>query len=226
VPGHKFSDHFLFGEWTDVVDAWQLGSWDSYRDVSRLGRKTRIGGKQREVLWSIFERVRAGLAEKKVMTWADVFGRLTDDLEAGGKPPFDHAVVDEAQDLGVAEARFLAALAATKPDGLFFSGDVGQRIFQQPFSWKGLGLDVRVALPRCASTIGHRTRSGLAPIGYYPAPSRTWTAMPKAAAVPCLCSTARFRRFRRSRARRKNRKPLGVGSPPGSETAASRKKLR
>jgi len=52
-------------------------------------------------------------------------------------------VVDEAQDLGVAEARFFAALVAGRSDGLFFAGDLGQRIFQQPFSWKALGLDVR-----------------------------------------------------------------------------------
>jgi len=143
VEGHKFSSHFLFGEWSDVVDAWQLKSWETYRDVSRLGRKTRIGGKQREILWSIFERLRAGLAEKKAVTWADVFGRLTDDLAARGAAPFDYAVVDEAQDLGVAEARFLGALSGGKPNGLFFAGDLGQRIFQQPFSWKTLGLDVR-----------------------------------------------------------------------------------
>ena len=143
VEGHKFSSHFLFGEWSDVVDAWQLKSWDSYRDVSRLGRKTRIGGKQREILWTIFERVRTGLAEKKAVTWADVFGRLADDLAADGKTPFEHAVVDEAQDFGVAEARFLGALSGEKPDGVFFTGDLGQRIFQQPFSWKALGLDVR-----------------------------------------------------------------------------------
>jgi ABC transporter substrate binding protein len=60
VPGHRFSEHFLLGEWTDVVDAWQLRSWDAYRDVSRLGRTTRIDGKQRESLWAISERVRAG----------------------------------------------------------------------------------------------------------------------------------------------------------------------
>jgi superfamily I DNA/RNA helicase/mRNA-degrading endonuclease RelE of RelBE toxin-antitoxin system len=143
IEGHKFSSHFLFGEWSDVVDAWQLKSWEAYRDVSRLGRKTRIGGKQREILWAIFERVRAGLAEKKAVTWADVFGRLADDLAAGGKAPFDYAVVDEAQDLGVAEARFFGALSGDKPNGLFFTGDLGQRIFQQPFSWKALGLDVR-----------------------------------------------------------------------------------
>src|SRR5207249_1259094 len=33
--------------------------------------------------------------------------------------------------------------AANRPDGLFFAGDLGQRIFQQPFSWRSLGVDVR-----------------------------------------------------------------------------------
>lgn len=95
VEGHSFSGNFLFGEWSDVVDAWQLKSWEDYRDVSRLGRKTRIGGRQREVLWQIFERVRAGLAEKKALTWSDVFGRLTEHLRTGAPRPFEFAVVDE-----------------------------------------------------------------------------------------------------------------------------------
>jgi hypothetical protein len=34
-------------------------------------------------------------------------------------------------------------MAGANNDGLFFAGDLGQRIFQQPFSWKALGLDVR-----------------------------------------------------------------------------------
>ncbi|MBZ0130583.1 MAG: UvrD-helicase domain-containing protein [Rhodobacteraceae bacterium] len=143
VEGHRFSLHFLVGEWNDIVDAWQLHSWDEYRDVSRLGRKTRIGGKQREILWAIFERVRAGLAERRVATWPDVFGQLTEKLTQKSTMPYDFSVIDEAQDLGVAEARFFAAMAADRGDGLFFAGDLGQRIFQQPFSWKALGLDVR-----------------------------------------------------------------------------------
>jgi superfamily I DNA/RNA helicase len=48
-----------------------------------------------------------------------------------------------AQDVGIAELRFLAALGAGRPDALFFAGDLGQRIFQQPFSWKSLGVDIR-----------------------------------------------------------------------------------
>jgi hypothetical protein len=81
VQGHRFSPRFLIGEWREVVDAWQLATWEDYRD--------------------------------------------------------------EAQDVGVAELRFLASLAANRPDSLFFAGDLGQRIFQQPFSWRSLGVDVR-----------------------------------------------------------------------------------
>ncbi len=138
----RFPTRFLLGEWSEVVDAWQLRTWDAYRDVARLGRKTRIGGKQREALWALFERVRDGLEKRKAVTWADIFGRLTAHLDASA-PPFDFVVVDEAQDVSVPELRFLAALAKGRPDGLFFAGDLGQRIFQPPFSWKSLGVDIR-----------------------------------------------------------------------------------
>src|SRR5439155_12172470 len=39
IGGHKFSQHFLWTEWSEVVDAWQLDTWEAYRDVRRLGRK-------------------------------------------------------------------------------------------------------------------------------------------------------------------------------------------
>ena len=56
---------------------------------------------------------------------------------------YDFAVVDEAQDLSVSQLRFFAVLGGGHPNALFFAGDLGQRIFQQPFSWKSLGVDVR-----------------------------------------------------------------------------------
>jgi superfamily I DNA/RNA helicase len=59
------------------------------------------------------------------------------------KPPFDFAVIDEAQDISIAHLRFLAALGGDRPNSLFFAGDLGQRIFQQPFSWLALGVDIR-----------------------------------------------------------------------------------
>ena len=73
---HKFSPHFLWTEWRMVVDAWQLDSWEAYRDVMRLGRKTRLAESQRAVLWSIFAKVRDGLAAQALLTESRMFQRL------------------------------------------------------------------------------------------------------------------------------------------------------
>jgi superfamily I DNA/RNA helicase len=143
VEGHEFGPHFLVTEWDQVVDAWQLESWEAYRDVARLGRKTRLPEAQRTVLWSIFERVRAELKSRKLITYAELFTSLAAAIAKNKKVVFDFAVVDEAQDISAAHLRFFAALGGGRPNALFFAGDLGQRIFQQPFSWKALGVDIR-----------------------------------------------------------------------------------
>lgn len=139
----RFTLKFLVSEWTDVVDAWQLTSWEAYRDVERLGRKTRLPESRREALWAIFERVRASLSELGLVTEADLYARLAAQLVASQRLPYDFVVMDEAQDVSVPQLRFLAALGGNRPGGLFFAGDLGQRIFQLPFSWRSLGVDVR-----------------------------------------------------------------------------------
>ena len=143
VDSHTFSSHFLMTEWEHVVDAWQLETWEAYRDVRRLGRKTRLPEPQRVVLWSIFERLRSKLKDQDLVTDANVFSRLASKFAENKQPPFTFTVVDEAQDTSVAQLRFLAALGAGAPNSLFFAGDLGQRIFQQPFSWKAVGVDIR-----------------------------------------------------------------------------------
>ncbi len=143
VGSHKFSLRFLLTEWEQVVDAWQLENWDAYRDVMRLGRKTRLPEQHRAVLWSIFERFRVDLAKRKLITCAGLFSKLAPVIAASKNLPFDYAIVDESQDIGISHIRFFAALGGNRPNALFFAGDLGQRIFQQPFSWKALGVDIR-----------------------------------------------------------------------------------
>ena len=143
VGDHKFSLRFLTMEWEQVVDAWQLDTWEEYRDVNRLGRKTRLKEAQRQLLWSIFERVRSGLRDRGAITTSGMFNTLARHYADGAAPPFDFSVIDEAQDISIAQLRFLAAIGAGRPNGLFFAGDLGQRIFRQPFSWKAAGVDVR-----------------------------------------------------------------------------------
>ena len=89
TEAHRFSHRFLLSEWENIVDAWQLDSWDAYRDVRRLGRKTRLPVGQRSTLWSIFERVKAELQDRGLVTRADMFSLLAEKLTDRRNPPFD-----------------------------------------------------------------------------------------------------------------------------------------
>lgn len=134
---------FLWSEWNEVVDAWQLTTWEGYRDFKRLGRKTRLSESQRAAAWAVFARVLDRLRQEGLITAPAMFSRLAEHYADGVPSPFQHVMVDEAQDIAVQQLRFLAALAGQHANGLFFAGDLGQRIFQPPFSWKTLGVDVR-----------------------------------------------------------------------------------
>jgi hypothetical protein len=143
TPGNTFPERFVLAEWEQVVDAWQVTSWDAYRSVPRLGRKTRLPEKARVLMWSIFEKLQQDLSSRGLLTEAGLFTGLAERVAQSEHPPFEYVVIDESQDVSIAELRFLAALGSNRPNALFFTGDIGQRIFQAPFSWKSLGVDLR-----------------------------------------------------------------------------------
>ncbi len=138
-----FSIQFLISEWRNVIDAWQVDSMETYRNVPRIGRRSRISSGQRERAWPVFVHARELLISQGLHTWPEIFGEVTSYFATQEHKPFTHIIVDEAQDLGVSELKLFAALKTDNPDALFFSGDIGQRIFQRPFSWKVLGVDMR-----------------------------------------------------------------------------------
>jgi hypothetical protein len=143
LDSHKFTQHFLLTEWDQVVDAWQLANWEDYRVVARLGRKTRLPEQQRSTLWTIFERVKASLKDQGLLTYAQLFTSLANNLNTKKSLVYDFTVVDEAQDISISHLKFFLALGGDRNNALFFAGDLGQRIFQQPFSWKSIGVDIR-----------------------------------------------------------------------------------
>jgi superfamily I DNA/RNA helicase len=95
------------------------------------------------VLWRVFEHVRSQLAARGWLTEAMLQARLSARVVDMKRPPFEFVVVDEAQDLSVAQLKLLTALGNHTTQSLFFAGDLGQRIFQLPFSWRTIGIDVR-----------------------------------------------------------------------------------
>jgi len=90
-----------------------------------------------------------------------MFNQLASHFKSSGRVPYDFAIVDEAQDISVPQLRFLSALFGDKTNGLFFTGDLGQRIFQQRFSWKALGVEIqgRSSILRINYRTSHQIRN-------------------------------------------------------------------
>lgn len=133
---------FVTAEWRQIVDAWNLPDLESYASVPRIGRRNRLGSKQREALWPVFETARTTLAARGFLTSSQLFAAVEATFSDKGDKPFTHVIVDEAQDLGVSELRMMGAISSGQ-NSQFYAGDIGQRIFQLPFSWLTLGVDVR-----------------------------------------------------------------------------------
>ena len=103
---------FVQSEWDGLINEWQVESWEAYRDLVRLGRKTKLPEARRAAVWAVVEKVRARLRKQGLITYAQMFSQLAKHFESVEKPPFDIIVVDEAQDVSVAQLKFLAALGA------------------------------------------------------------------------------------------------------------------
>ncbi|WP_428924721.1 3'-5' exonuclease [Marinibacterium sp. SX1] len=134
-----FDPEFLFDEWSLIIDAWNVRDAETYRDLPRLGRKQRMAASRREALWAVFNATRSRLEVQGLTTEAS----SAHDLRGHGKFPWTHVVVDEAQDISVPELLLLADALGASPNGLFFAGDIGQRIFRAPFPWAAAGIDIR-----------------------------------------------------------------------------------
>lgn len=136
------SARFISAEWRQIIDAWNISDLGSYAEVPRIGRRNRLGTKQREALWPVFEKAKEILAARGLMTSSQLCAAVEAEFRRKMHKPFTHVIVDEAQDLGVSELRMMGAISEG-PNALFFAGDIGQRIFQLPFSWRSLGVDIR-----------------------------------------------------------------------------------
>jgi hypothetical protein len=64
-------------------------------------------------------------------------------IGTGRRKRCEEAQFGWCQVLRFVEDDVIERLAPTGPDALFLAGDMGQRIFQHPYSWASLGVDVR-----------------------------------------------------------------------------------
>ena len=141
--GSDLSLGFLETEWATVVDTEGVNSWNEYKNVSRAGRGTPLGARQRLDAWKVFEALHDLLAAKNLRTWQRVCYETEFILERRPEPLFDHVVADEIQDFGPAELSLLRALAPQGDNDIFLAGDMGQRIYKGRTSFARAGLEIR-----------------------------------------------------------------------------------
>lgn len=139
TPEQSFPLRFVRDEWNHLFDAYQIADLESYLGASRRGRGTRLVASQRTAMFAIMEKIRAHIRNAEKRTMAEVYDQLSKEYAN----TYDHVIVDEAQDLSVAALKFLSSIAKDGDNNLYFAGDTGQRIFQLPFSWSSLGIQIR-----------------------------------------------------------------------------------
>lgn len=138
-----FDVAFLRAEWEQVIELNDVQCWEDYRLVSRAGRGTPLGARQRKKLWDVFEQLRGSIGAAGLLSWDRVCHEVAALLAAHPEQQFRHVIADEVQDFGYADLVLLRALAGEGRDDLFLCGDPGQRIYKMRTSWAVAGINVR-----------------------------------------------------------------------------------
>ncbi len=139
-----FSPYFLRTEWSRVIVAQGIETWDQYRSAPRTGRGMPLRVKKRRQVWDVFHKARQELHGKRLADFSDLCRLAREKLESGEIPnPYDAVIVDEVQDLNPQEILLLKTIGGTGQNGLTLIGDGGQRIYSGGFSLRALGIEVR-----------------------------------------------------------------------------------
>lgn len=147
---YVFDMHWYFfrDEISRVIKGNGLKKEDEYLAIPRYGRKTALKRKARSITWAVYEAYQQGLKSRDVIDWQDV--SLLAYRELFRNPlasPYDHVVVDEAQDLTAMQVRIAQRMMKGSGDtevrSIFLVGDVAQTLYSRGFAWKQAGLQLQ-----------------------------------------------------------------------------------
>ena len=154
---HAFDRPFLISEWEQVILAQGLRSREEYFTARRAGRGRRVNRAERAMIWSLIAEFERRLDRDKALGFKQAAVRAGDVAATwtDADRPYQHVVVDEAQDLHAAHWTLLRALTPRGPDDLFIVGDTFQRIYDNRVTLGALGIDIRGRSHRL--TLNYRT---------------------------------------------------------------------
>jgi hypothetical protein len=153
--GADHSETFIAEEWRQIILAQDLTTLDAYLAARRVGRGRRLGSLQRAQVWNVVSEFEQELDERGYRTYDTVCAEAARIMTAQEDKPYDHVVIDEAQDLHPVRWRTLRALVGSAPNDLFIAGDTHQRIYDNRVSLRSIGIPVAGRSTRL--TINYRT---------------------------------------------------------------------
>ncbi|MEU4820484.1 3'-5' exonuclease [Actinomadura sp. NPDC023710] len=136
------TEAFLSEEWRQVVLAQNITDLDGYLNADRAGRGKRLQQPQRAEIWKALSAFAEELATRRVWTHETICVEATRLLSDQPSKPYEHVLVDEAQDLHPVRWRLLRAAVTVGEDDVFLAADPHQRIYDNHVSLRSVGIDV------------------------------------------------------------------------------------
>jgi superfamily I DNA/RNA helicase len=144
IPGKPLPASFFTEEWTRVILPKRINSRQEYLKVSRVGRGVALSRPQRAAIWEYFDEMRSQLQRKGWRTWQDAMLDAKDLIvERESTLPYQHVVVDEAQDMGQEALQLIRALVPQAKNDLFLVGDGNQRIYPRRAVMGQCGINIK-----------------------------------------------------------------------------------
>lgn len=150
------TESFFEAEYSMVVLPHGITTAKEYGRVRRSGRGVALGRTQRMAVWSVIEAYRAKARAAGTTDFDEKAAIAAAWLEESGDTPFDHVLVDEAQDLTPSRLRLLRNLVKEGANDLFICEDSHQRIYGQKVTLSHVGINVRGRRSR-RLTLNYRT---------------------------------------------------------------------
>ncbi len=124
----------------------RIKTLDAYIATPRTGRGTadRVTAEDRRYLWAMFESYNQSLDTMGAHDFADNTELLLSLIESGrvSVSRYSHIVIDEAQDLTLAQMQLIGKLVNPETNSITIVADMAQQIYGKGFSWKETGITI------------------------------------------------------------------------------------
>ena len=141
------SASFLLEEYDQVILAGGIESEQDYFKARRTGRGSdKLTRLDKAEIWRVIEKYNEIKDNRNCVDHLELYALVTEKLEevSDGMKPYQHVIVDEFQDLGNTELKFVRALVPKGENDIFLVGDPYQKIYSGArINFSKCGIDIR-----------------------------------------------------------------------------------